>query len=46
MFELHEFRSPLDGSTGTIAFARQALLLSIALQNGRFDCGGSNAIIP
>lgn len=46
MFELHSFQSPLDGSPGTIAFARQALLLSIALQNGRFDCGGSSAIIP
>ena len=45
MFELYEFLSPLDGSSGTIAFARQALLLSIALQNGRFNCGGSNAII-
>jgi CRISPR-associated endonuclease/helicase Cas3 len=46
MFELYEFQSPLDGSSGTIAFARQALLLSIVLQNGRFDCGGSSAIIP
>lgn len=45
MFELHAFQSPLDGSAGTIAFARQALLLSIALQNGRYDCGGSSAII-
>lgn len=45
MFELHPFQSPLDGSSGTIAFARQALLLSVALQNGRFDCGGSSAII-
>lgn len=45
MFELHAFQSPLDGSSGTIAFARQALLLSIALKNSRFDCGGSSAII-
>lgn len=45
MSELHTFQSPLDGSYGTIAFARQALLLSIALQNGRFDCGGSSAIV-
>ena len=45
MFELHTFQSPLDGSSGTIAFARQALLLSIALQNGRFDCGGSSAMV-
>jgi CRISPR-associated endonuclease/helicase Cas3 len=45
MFELFPFQSPLDGSSGTIAFARNALLLSIALQNSRFDCGGSSAII-
>lgn len=45
MFELYTFHSPLDGSSGTIAFARQALLLSIALQNGRFPCGGSSAIV-
>lgn len=45
MFELHTFQSPLDGSSGTIAFARQALLLSIALQNSCFDCGGSSAMI-
>ena len=45
MFELHTFQSPLDGSSGTIAFARQALLLSIALQNGHIDCGGSGAMV-
>ena len=46
MFELHAFQSLLDGSAGTIAFARQSLLLSIALQHSRFDCGGNSAIIP
>jgi CRISPR-associated endonuclease/helicase Cas3 len=45
MFELYSFQSPLDGSSGAIAFARNALLLSIALQNSRFDCGGGSAII-
>lgn len=45
MFELHTFQSPLDGSSGTIAFARQSLLLSIALQNSRFNCGGSSAML-
>lgn len=40
LFEIYEFQSPLDGSTGTIAFARQALLLHVALQAAGFDCGG------
>ena len=43
MFSLYEFEA-IDHK-GTIAFARHALLLHVALQGRRFDCGGSSAII-
>lgn len=45
LFELHPFQSPIDDSSGTIAFARQALLLHVALQSGRFDCSGSAILL-
>ncbi|MCI0396690.1 MAG: type I-D CRISPR-associated helicase Cas3' [Chloroflexi bacterium] len=45
LFELYEFQSPVDSSSGAIAFARQALLLHVALQSGRFDCGGGAMIV-
>jgi CRISPR-associated endonuclease/helicase Cas3 len=44
MFQIHSFRSPLDNSEGSIAFGRYALLLNIALEQRRFDCGGSSAL--
>jgi len=44
MFSLYEFKA-IDHK-GTIAFARYALLLHVALQSRQFDCGGSSAIIP
>jgi CRISPR-associated endonuclease/helicase Cas3 len=45
LFQLYEFHSPLDGSSGTVAFARQALLLHVALLNGRVDCGGGAILL-
>jgi CRISPR-associated endonuclease/helicase Cas3 len=44
MFSLYEFEA-IDHK-GTIAFARHALLLHVALRSRQFDCGGSSAIIP
>ncbi|MBX3060969.1 MAG: type I-D CRISPR-associated helicase Cas3' [Anaerolineae bacterium] len=44
MFQIHLFRSPLDNSEGSIAFGRYALLLNVALEQRRFDCGGSSAL--
>lgn len=44
MFQLHSFRSPIDNSEGSIAFGRYALLLNVALEQNRFDCGGSSAL--
>ena len=43
IFSLYEFEA-IDYK-GTIAFARHALLLNVALQRRQFDCGGSSAII-
>ncbi len=43
MFSLYEFEA-IDHK-GTIAFARHALLLHVALQSRQFDCGGNSAII-
>lgn len=44
IFELYDFRSSLDGSSGAVAFARQALLLHVALQQRGYDCGGGPMI--
>lgn len=44
LFELYDFRSP-DGSAGAIAFARQALLLNVALERAHFACGEGRALI-
>lgn len=44
LFELYDFHSP-DGSRGTIAFARQALLLHVALEKAHFACGEGRALI-
>lgn len=44
LFELYDFRSA-DGHSGTIAFARQALLLHVALQQRGYDCGGGALIL-
>jgi len=44
MFQIHSFRSPKDNSEGSIAFGRYALLLNVALEQRRFDCGGSSAL--
>ncbi|MCP4418632.1 MAG: type I-D CRISPR-associated helicase Cas3' [Chloroflexi bacterium] len=43
MFRLFDY-TDLDGQTGTITFAREALLLHVALQQRHVNCGG-NAII-
>lgn len=42
-FELYDFRS-MDGRAGAIAFARQALMLHVALQQRGYDCGGGPMI--
>jgi CRISPR-associated endonuclease/helicase Cas3 len=42
-FELYNFRS-MDGRVGAIAFARQALLLHVAMQQRGYDCGGGPMI--
>jgi len=34
-----------DGTTGCIAFAREALLLSVALKERRVTCGGGAMIV-
>lgn len=43
LFELYDFRS-MDNRVGAIAFARQALLLHVALQQRNHDCGGGAMI--
>lgn len=44
LFQLYEFESPqAPGLKGTIAFARQALLLETALRSSNFVCGGNGA---
>ncbi len=43
MFSIYEFEA-MDHK-GSIAFARHALLLNVALQRRQFDCGGNSAII-
>jgi len=44
MFELLAFEAR-DGTTGSIAFAREALLLSVALKERRVTCGGGAVIV-
>jgi len=44
MFELLTFEAR-DGTTGSIAFAREALLLSVALKERRVTCGGGAMIV-
>jgi hypothetical protein len=44
MFELLTFEAR-DGTTGCIAFAREALLLSVALKERRVTCGGGAMIV-
>ena len=43
MFELLTFVAR-DGTTGSIAFAREALLLSVALKEQHVECGGGAVI--
>jgi len=44
LFELYPFVAR-DGTRGTIAFARDALLLHVAIKEKRFACGGGAMII-
>ena len=44
IFRLYDY-TDLDGQTGTITFAREALLLHVALQQRNVDCGGSAIIL-
>ncbi len=43
MFEMYPFISR-DGLTGSVAFAREALLLHVAVKERRFPCGGTAII--
>lgn len=44
LFQLYPFVAR-DGLSGTIAFARDALLLQVAIKEKRFECGGGSVII-
>lgn len=44
LFSLYDFRSALDGTSGAIALGRQALMLHVALDRRRYDCGGGSMI--
>lgn len=44
LFELYPFAAR-DGAKGTIAFARDALLLHVAMKEKHFECGGNAMIL-
>lgn len=44
LFELYAFAAR-DGAKGTIAFARDALLLHVAMKEKYFECGGNAMIL-